>query len=451
MDKSNIGSGAPNPELPSIAKHAEIEAEHSKPASSSKSSGRSTYSQDTVMRSESPWRREDEDEPDSKTPRLKHPSYMQFLIHCQDEMEKLASSIADDWNKALQEEADLIRKELQSPKFLALQQQRSTQFINEEFVRTGKDLIDPTKGASEAEAAAVTATAEERLRYEALLDRYTFIEGLSSLLSATKHAMETAPAEAMAASLAIGAGFASNFSQAPFFDSSSQIEAKTFHEAWKDAVPENSEIAQTGGWFSAMWSIGLVYQLSARNIASEGKITGKGPYKELSFAKEYARSLLESLNGHAFDGSIAALLAPVLVKNPQENGEGEVAAAAAKGKVVLLAMALALVVKLELRAADPEAEIDKDTFAAMIAGYVDFAKDDVHETSILKARLVEEIREALSSLPDEESQRVLDGIYAYIGKRPAIEGLLDQQTVIAETLIDSPFEQTIVDKRPLNA
>ena len=394
-------------------------------------------------------RRQYEENEDPRHPRLKYP-YMQFLVHCQHETEKVSDRLIEHWNKSLQDEADRIQQELKSPKYQVWQQQRSSHYIADELAKKGAEQVIPTKDSTDVEVTMQTATALEKNRYEGLQDNYYFMTGLSNLLSTTKQNMEIAPAEALAASLAIGAGFASSFTAVPDRGSSSQVEAQTFHAAWKDIIPENNQITQTGGWFSAMWSIGLVYQLSAQNIAHGDKDGDKQMPKEVKFAKDYVQSLLNSLKGTVFQASMLALLAPTL-EHAAESGENpDAAEVAAKGKIVLLAMALALLVKLELKSGNPEAEIDEEAFAAMVKGNVDFTKEDAFGTAELKRQLVVQLNESFKELPEDETAQILERVFAYIGTKPDVEDLLDQQKVFAGVLNEDSFDRTLVDKRPLD-
>lgn len=416
---------------------------------------------------------------DPMNPRLQKPTYADIAMQFQLGMAKIVCDFLSQWNKSLQVEADRVKEEINSPAYLAWQEQHSAKYLAEMDVKSGKDIVDPIKGSSDREAAITTGTLAEKDRLTGLQERYFQLTGLSNLLATTVQNMESArptvsdpenssvsltskspgfdlsgyqAPQVMAASLAIGAGFISNFSQVPDVNSTSQVEVKTLQDAWNNINTNNDLITQNGGWFSAMWGIGLVYQLSAQNIAELGAGFQKGPHKDLEFAKGYAQTLLNSLDGNAFNISIMALLTPMLEKSPEGSSRQNPAEIALKGKLVLLAMAFALVYKLELKSKNPNAEINEETFAAMLKGNVDFSKNDEFDTGELKRQLVFHFNYLLQGLPDSEKVNVLEGILAYIGQKPDVEDLLDQQTVFSDVLAEGgTYEQSLVDKKPIGA
>lgn len=413
---------------------------------------------------------------DPMNPRLQQPRYGDIAMQFQLGMAQIVCDMLTKWNKSLQDESERIKEEINSPKYQAWQQIHSPSQIAKEDAKSGRDLAVPSKNASGQQAAITTGAADEKDRYSGLLDRYSLIAGMSNLVATTAQAIQattsslsnsgdnavgiskspTAPdlsgysqPTAMVSALAIGAGFVSNF--VPNTASSSQVEVKPIQDAWSLTNTGNDAVTQTGGWFSAMWSIGLIYQLSAQNIAELGAGYQKGPHRDLEFAKGYAQNLLNSLDGNAFNINMLALLTPMIEKSPEGKARQNPELLAVKGKVILLAMALALVLKLELASKNPDAQIDESFFAAMLGGGVDFSRNDEFQTGELKRQLVFYFRYNLELLPESERAKIVEGILSYIGAQPKIEDLLDQQKTFESVLEGgTSFEQSLVDKKPID-
>lgn len=406
---------------------------------------------------------------DPMNPRLQKPTYADIVMQFQLGMSQIITNLLTQWNKSLHEEADRIETELKSPKYQVWVQQHTANYIAQEDLKAGRDLAVPVKDAYHQEVALVTGTMYDRDKYAALTERYNQVSGLSSLLSLSIQNIDagatglsrnsSSPDLAgvshpmnMAATLAIGAGFISSFAQVPDVSSTNQVEVKSIQDAWNNVNMVNDQITQTGGWFSAMWSIGLVYQLSAQNISELGA-GGRGkPNQNLEFAKDYAQTLVNSLDGNGFNLSLMALLTPMLEKSPETQAKQNPEFLAIKGKVVLLALALALVYKLELKSKNPDALMDEAFFAAMLKGSVDFSRGDTFETAELKRQLVAYFQFNLNQLPESERVKVVEGILAYISKsedsdEPGVEGLLDQQAAFSD--IFAGGSQGMVDKTPV--
>jgi hypothetical protein len=421
---------------------------------------------------------------DPTNPRLQKPTYAELVMQFQLGMAQITTEMLTQWNKSIQDEAQRVKEELNSPAYQSWLEQHSSKYIAELDVKAGKDLTTPTKDATDLQAAITTSSIETKDHYySGLADRYYQLTGLSNLLSTTVQNMENTrsslsnqengtinltrgpsgpdlggyePGLAMAASLAIGMGFISNYSQVPDVASTSQVEVKTIQDAWNNINAANDQITQTGGWFSALWGVGLIYQLSAQNISELGAGHEKGPHRQLEFAKDYAQKLLNSLEGDAFNNQMLALLTPMLEKTAETTGRQSPEQIALKGKIILLALALALVYKLELKSVNPEAQIDEGAFAAMLGGKVDFSRNDTFETAELKRQLVAYFQYNLNQLPDAEKIRIVEGILAYVSKTSTkedrgVEGLLDQQAAFEDILIDGSFERSLIGKKPIDA
>lgn len=417
---------------------------------------------------------------DSSNPRLSlYDPVQQFQLG----MAKIVTEMLTAWNDSIKEEAERVENELKSPAYLAWQEQHSTKYIAEQDIKAGKDLTIPTKGANDQQAAITTGTIDEKDRYAGLEERAALLAGMNSLITHTISNIESTrssvsdpenskisltrdasgpdnsgyqPAAVMAASLAIGMGFVSSYSVIPDVASTSQIEVKPLRDSWNQINQSNDQITQTAGWFSAMWGIGLVYQLSAQNIAEMAGGHEKSPHKMLSFAKDYAENLLTSLKGDTFNVNLMALLTPMLEKSAEGKARPNPEMVALKGKIILLALALALVYKLELKSMDPNAKMDENTFGAMLSGKVDFSRNDQFDSAELKRQLVAYFQYNLNQLPEAEKTKVIEGILAYIGRQsneeePGLEGMLDQQKIFEDIGTEGVFNESIVDKRPIDS
>lgn len=391
-------------------------------------------SNDSISRSNTR-RRYDPD--DSRNPRLRKPAalaYLQFLKQCQAINEKVSEDTSRRWRKSLQEEADRIQQELKSPKYQMWQLQRSTKHLEEETAKTGKDIVIPTKDLADQEAAITTATEIDREQYLGLLDHHQFLLGQINLLN--NDLQSDIPTTAI---LSIGASFSSGFTNL-LDEGASQVEAKTYKDAWEIIHPEMDNLSPTAGWFAAMWGIGILYQKSSEIIAETNAHAHSEPPSDLEIAQKYSQSLIESLKNASFTTSLALLLAP-RIENNEEDLKAKSKSLTIEGKILLHTVALALLCKLE----SPIKPLTSETFLAMLKTPPSMDQKNVKDQHTYW------MQQALAALPEEHQSQLLSRIKAYIDTEPALENILDQQKAFSTLLIDNSLNHLALDNSPLGA
>ncbi|MGZ6298627.1 MAG: hypothetical protein ACXWM2_04495, partial [Parachlamydiaceae bacterium] len=211
-------------------------------------------------------------------------------------------------------------------------------------------------------------------------------------------------------------------------------ESRAIQEVW-GAVSGNAQDVATlvAGWVSALWGIGLVYQMSAEKIATQPGDKPK-PY-DMNFAKTYAEKMLAMVDSPSFNFTLQAMLYTAVEKTPVAEGTTpDFNTLIAKAKLALLALALALVGKLEVGSRADAGWINEIEFDALLDGKTDFAANDPLETASLKRALIAKINVLLLSLDPSERADIRLALRSYMSGNPSVESLLDQQTAIALAL-----------------
>lgn len=226
-------------------------------------------------------------------------------------------------------------------------------------------------------------------------------------------------------------------------------EAIIFKEAW-DALNQNSAEVATlvGGWVSALWGIGLLYQTSAEKIQNYGLDKHGNPQvKDIDFAKTYAEKMLAMVKDPQFVQSLQMTIAKFVdASNGPEAGKELMN----RAKLILLSMALALLVKVEVGSRKDEGWINEMDFAGLLNGQTDVSLNDIYQTASLKRALSAEISTLISSLDPRERDAVVYQLLSYMSKNPSVESLLDQQVAFNKLLHPKSFENGVLEQRPID-
>lgn len=379
-------------------------------------------------------------------PRLSPTDTSSYVLANKIEMGKISVAILTAWGNALAEEAEITKRELISPAYLARQEE--------------KHDIALHRGVS---APGSTEHVEADL-----VERYMWLNSLSGLVAsliqmnsnATQGATQVSGTESVGAATAVPSPviLAPQFlllgiAESPIFQGGIVIgsvinglhsESQVLQGTW-GAITNQSNDPSTiiAGWVSSLWGIGLIYQLSADNMKTEGAAKLGNKPADINFAKTYAETILGAVSSAQFATSIKAALVDATGK-PIQPGSPDANALVAKAKIALFSVALALMLKLE------EGTTSEVEFSGLLKGQVDLSQNDPYKTASIKRALLDEIKQHLATLDPEESTQVLTNLLAYMGTDPAVEEMLDQQKVFKNVLGNSAFENELIDKRPLD-
>lgn len=362
----------------------------------------------------------------ASSPQLVAPQWSCCLLHVENQMAKISLMMGQAWGKSIEEIEEEIKKELVSAPYQEKEQNKQEQrFIAEVAIADRYAWL-------EAMAAVMRAIIEGSGNHKSE-DQVESIESSSSV--PLQSLFVIAPDALLFQNVALIAGSSA-------IAKTMHIESKVIEEAWRALTPSEDFLARKVGLFTALWGVGLVYQLSAEKLWTYGAkdLKQKGQEKDLDFAKTYVERVLGSLEVPLFTITLQNSLGAATGQSV-EKGDAQLQTLVSKAKLVLLSLALALLVKLELKSRQgDEGWINELDFAGLLTGKVDLTKNDVHGTASLKRALLDEMRLLLAALEPEDRNLIVYHLLEYMSKNPPVEELLDQQTVFNQALKPPPSE-----------
>lgn len=397
----------------------------------------------------------------ANSPRLPLPMEGAFILSMQNQMASISLDALKAWGKSIEEQAAIIKEEINSPRYLDLQAEKTRVSSS-----TSNSPVDSSTEANQKIAPNEVALSQRQEWTESLgalvnvaiqLAEGASINGTVSPAVVAATAPGTAAisgenADAGSQNIASkiitqGAALAAAeviFFQAPItsvaLKSGLHNEFQVFNEAWSGLTSYSVDPAtQKAGWFSAMWGIGLIYQLSTQKLGSYGLAkNGDKPARDIDFAKNYALQALNTIQTPAFNMAIQAMLIASPEKSAQTgSSNAHLETLMAKAKLVILSLALGLLAKLEVGSHKDEGWINELEFKGLINGETDITKNDIFETAGIKKHLITQINVLLAELAPAEKDDVMYRLSSYMSSNPAIEEMLDQQTAF-ETVFSPP-------------
>lgn len=396
---------------------------------------------------------------EASTPILPRSSAYQILMAVEEKKHEMIIKMLDQWNESIQEEAERRRRELSSPEYAQWLKDHSASAIGEADRRSAV-----AKGATTGDTAAFISSLPIDLPLNHTVD-YAFHGSLSAALTNISEAGQLATKDLQklnnittfqvaAAPNAVGNLQPTEFllpslimsaSAMPLFQlgagpSGLQLEANTFKNAWQALTPETASASITmavGGWFSALWGIGLIYKLTADNLTQAA--AAKEPPRDqqhIDFAKTYASKLLNSLRDESFQRILHSMAQQSQKASGEKLTPQELKSLEVKSRITLLATALALVAKLEVGSKDYEGYMSDEIFKALIDGKTNVNHLDIFDSSDIKHQLVSALQEQLQQIP-AEAPEVRENLLAYMSTNPSIEELIDQQGIVNELFSSS--------------
>ncbi|MBA3602810.1 MAG: hypothetical protein H0W50_04050 [Parachlamydiaceae bacterium] len=415
---------------------------------------------------------------EANSPRLSMPTVGAFILSMQNQTATITLDALKAWGKSLEEQAARVKEELNTPRYLDLQADKSrvsiassdgkivttnashkTEFtevdlnLRHRWLLSLGALVTVAIQLSEGAAAAANGTGASTVSGVAPNNFSAAAPGIAPISGENASVGSQSIASKILTSGASLAAAGVIFFQAPITSiaqkSGLHNEIKVYNEAWGGLTSYSVDPAsQTAGWFSAMWGIGLIYQLSAEKLGSYASLkTESKPTRDINFVKNYALQALNTIQTPAFNLSIQAMLIASTGKAPQgEASNAHLETLMAKAKLVILSLALALLAKLEVGSRSDEGWINELEFNGLVNGETDITKDDIFETAGIKQNLIKEINTLLAGLPSGEKDNVMYRLSSYMSNNPAIEEMLDQQNAF-ETVFNPP--PSIGEKRIL--
>jgi hypothetical protein len=225
-------------------------------------------------------------------------------------------------------------------------------------------------------------------------------------------------------------------------------ETKVVQDAWSAISAQASDPATlVAGWVSAMWGIGLIYQMSADKVATQTADKPKDKVQDMNFAKTYAAKVLAMVDNPKFASTMQAMMMTTVERTPEMDASNpNFNTLLTKAKLTLLSLALALMGKLEVGSHADKGWINEMEFDGLLDGKTDLTKNDLFETAGLKRALIDKINVLLASLDPSERADVRASLRAYMSNNPSVESLLDQQTAIALATNPPTLDDGLIEK-----
>lgn len=217
---------------------------------------------------------------------------------------------------------------------------------------------------------------------------------------------------------------------------SSTVHTQTMamNDAWGAILPGEKDIASIfGAWFSSLWNVTLINQLSAEKIKEYGPEKDKLGKHTIDFAKTYAERIATTINSSAFSQAIMAVINRFPL-SPVDGKPQDPALFLAKCQLIVVSMALALLVKVE------EGKIMELNFSGLLTGETDLTINDPNQTASTKRLLIDQIKNLLKQLPVKERETLLENLLAYMATNPDVEEMLDQQAVFNKVFNAESFD-----------
>ncbi len=420
----------------------------------------------------------------ANSPRLALPTADSFVIFMQNVAAETSLEVLKGWSKSLAEQAALIKEEINSPAYIAKQEEKykiaigstdnqgitqiSTSNSNQQNQNIEPDLnlrqkwllslgalFDVAIQMAQGVSPSGSITIAQPIAAVGSKDNIAAINLNTASTVSINGENTTAGSQNIAAEIltkgAVLSAAEMIFFQAPIgsavaLQNGLHNEMNIYHQAW-GAVSANSKdpATEVAGWFSAMWGIGLIYRLSGDKMESlESTKTANKTVQDIDFAKNYALKALNTINSPAFNLGIQAMLttaAPEKLKDGATNAH--LNELMSKAKLVVLSLSLALLTKLEVGSKENEGWINEMEFSGLINGdalgrKTDITKPeyDVYKTANIKQLLVDNIKSLLKELDPAEENEVMYRLNGYMSTNPAVEELLDQRKAFA--LVFSP-------------
>lgn len=392
---------------------------------------------------------------EANSPHLPLPTVSSFILSMENKTAAISLAVLESWGKSLEEQAARVKAELNSPAYLARQEAKlSTEQLEAKAPTTvttsNKNDIGEVDlnlrhqrllalGALVSVAIQLTQNVVSAPATEAAVNAVNVKNPATAIPSVAEVGGENISVGSQnIASQILSQGIALAAAEMIFFqapiglerNSGLHNEFKVFNDAWGAVTTralDQDPAAQVAGWFSAMWGIGLIYQLSAEKVGAYGmdKVADKS-IRDINFAKTYALRALNTIAAPAFSLGIQTMLLAAAEKSPGTSN-AHFDSLMDKAKLVILSLALGLLAKLEVGSRKDEGWINELEFTGLIDGKTDIAKNDLFGTAGIKGALINEIKLLLAGLDPSERDEVIYRLSGYMSMNPAIEEMLDQQ------------------------
>lgn len=366
--------------------------------------------------------------------------YTTFLMKTEKEKNEIINAMLDDWNRQLQEEAQRMKDKLNSPEYYAWQQSQSADAIaeREEKAKLIKQVSSPdsTTFISSLPVSPLINFNNLETAYAWNISLQNGINNVSAGAggAALSGLGRVTAAEFLAPMMLMGAAAIPIFQGIVPTTNSNQDETVVFKQGW-DALNDGKDVASAvGGWFSAMWGMGLMNHMIIDNMKNNAVSERKDKPHDVEFAKNYANKLGASVSDPSFSSTLKAMAAAAATEQGKPLTDQELALLEVKSKIVLLSTALALVGKLEVGSKTNEGWISEMDFAGLLTGKTDIHKDDIFGTGGVKEDLIAQIRDLIRQIPGDKADEVFYNLLTYMSKNPSVEKLLDQQEVLSSVL-----------------
>lgn len=360
-------------------------------------------------------------------------------------MDEIITQVLNSWNKNLKEIEEQIKQELNSPRYLAWQQEHSAQYVAS--VETQSAIKGFSSYQSFLNTLAPADRIEEMNSNQEFMLRIGLIQGLenykNSVDSGSANAAEALPF--VAATMIIAPSLISHFAAttAPIGESVN-LQVQFMKDTFQQFAPLfPPDVAGASSLIAALFGTSLVYSAAASSIGSSAKGEKSSPEEmAIKFSKEVVQFLQNEVLSNFLIGSMVNKMEGTNKMSDARKQELVVTI-----KVILLATAIGAIYKANTQ------WITGQEFLDLIDGKMHLTKTDpktgeieylLSKDSVLELqKLIPLIQGELMNLKNAspgEYQKLRAALAQYMDSRPSYDRLFDINDSVSSVFQTAPYQ-----------
>ncbi len=341
---------------------------------------------------------------------------------------KIGSDMWDKYLDYLAEEKQRIADYLKSPQYMVFIERQSSNYIAKAERSSPLETMQAIRETAEYKGWYGELTVSEQQledkRFHSLGLWSDKIDGLTNYIDDAK---KTNPGSIpfMAASFVISAAFIGDYTNIVDVASTKMVGANPIQDAvgtsLANILPQDfqEQINLTINLFVT----GMIYHTMAEEVAKFGN-SGNKP-KDLQFAKDFAKSVIEKVGSNEVNSMLMALLVSKMEKG-EPLTKSRINQFTAITKAMMIAIALALLYKVQTK------WITGQEFQSMLNG--EFKEPATDEEKVL-VNLFKGLK-ATGEMSDEGWTGLIGSMFSFFDKNPSVDKLLNPLKVYSQVLMN---------------
>lgn len=327
------------------------------------------------------------------------------VLKFQNAIDQICLDMLDNWSRNLKEEAEKIKRKLESPDYIAQQQQHSSQFIahqqEQTAIRMGADVQSYVNSLAPPDPSQVSQLIQQ---YSVRVD---ISQGVDSYLQDTKAGKTGALGVLPIVTAATLIGSVSVLANFPNVTASVEggFMTGTF-DNFVNMIP--NDMRAELGLLGSMFAMGTLNYAEASNVADAA--SGKKTHSKQSLAENYASKVIQLAESNVLNGFIQSLFA-----KKTENGvplsQEKMNELTAKLTIMLLSTCLGALYTAGT------GWIDGEDFKGLLK-----SKGD---DKSLESKIISLLNNELEKLSPFEREKMVGALAKYMSKHPSFKSFFD--------------------------